>query len=115
MMSYWAEFAYNGAPRSGRAGDLPLWSPWDPQPGAEKRLVLDTEEDGGTRMASGILSRADVIRAVDADARLPDQRHKCGVYRELASWSRGMTPEEYPTAGSRGCAEYPFDAYPWQD
>ncbi len=115
MMSYWAEFAYSGAPRSGRAGDLPLWSPWDPRPGAEKRLILDTEADGGARMASGTLSRADVIRAVDTDPRLPDQRDKCGVYYELASWSRGMTPEQYPTAGSQGCAEYPFDAHPWQD
>jgi hypothetical protein len=65
-------------------------------------------------MASGTLSRADVIHAVDADPRLPDQRDKCGVYRELAIWARGMTPEEYATAGSQGCADYPFDAYPWE-
>jgi hypothetical protein len=91
------------------------WSPWDPRPGAEKRLILDTEADGGVRMASGTLSRADVIHAVDTDPRLPDQRARCGVYRELASWARGMTPEEYPTAGSRGCVNYPFDAYPWEE
>jgi para-nitrobenzyl esterase len=115
MMSYWAEFAYSGAPRSGRAGDLPLWMPWNPQPGTEKRLILDTEAAGGVRMLSGTLSRADVIDAVEADLRLPRQRDKCGVYFELASWARAMTPEEYPTAGAQGCAEYPFDAHPWED
>jgi len=118
MMSYWAEFAYSGAPgrgRAGRAGELPLWKPWNPRPGTKKRLVLDTDADGGVRMASGTLSRADVVRAVDADPRLADQRARCGVYHALASWSRGMTPEEYPTAGSQGCASYPFDAHPWEE
>ena len=30
MMSYWAEFAYNGDPDRGRNGDLVDWESWDP-------------------------------------------------------------------------------------
>jgi para-nitrobenzyl esterase len=115
MMSYWAQFAYAGTPGRGRAGDLPPWQPWDPRPDGEKLLVFDTQADGGIRMAGGTVSREDVIRAVDTDPRLPGQREKCAVYRQLASWSRGFSTEEYETAGSRGCAEYPYDGYPWPD
>jgi hypothetical protein len=65
-------------------------------------------------MSSDTLTGASVLAAVDADPRLPAQREKCTIYRELATWSRGFTKKDYPTAGAKGCAEYPFDAYPWR-
>jgi len=55
-----------------------------------------------------------VIAAVDDDSRLPTQGEKCTIFRELAGWSAGFTRKDYPTAGRHGCAQYPFDAYPWQ-
>jgi hypothetical protein len=36
------------------------------------------------------------------------------VYRELASWSRGMDPADYESAGRDGCKEYPIDEFPWE-
>lgn len=114
MMSYWAEFAYNGDPGRGRDGTLPRWSSWDPAPSGLKFLVLDTDRDGGIRMTADALTSAGVLAAVDDDPRLVTQKDKCMIYRELADWSRGFTKREYASAGRRGCAEYPFDTYPWE-
>lgn len=114
MMSYWAEFAYRGAPGGGRDGDLPDWQPWGDAGAANPGfLVFDT---GLLKMSTDVVTRAGVLAAVDDDPRLPTQRDKCAVFRELARWSsRGLPQHEYPTAGRQGCAQYPFDAYPWQD
>jgi para-nitrobenzyl esterase len=111
MSSYWAEFAAAGAPDRGRDGSLPEWTAWS---GASPRfLVFDTPEDGGLRMESGALTEAGVLRAVDEDPRLPTQRDRCRIFRELADWGRSLTRESYVNAGRLGCADYPFDAYPW--
>jgi para-nitrobenzyl esterase len=115
MRSYWAQFAWSGAPGQGRSGDLPAWQAWSPRPDGEKRLVLDTQAGGGVRMAPGALSRAQVIAAVDTDPRLPDQRAKCGVFRELALHERGVSPDRYETVGEAGCSAYPLDAHPWDE
>lgn len=116
MMSYWVEFADRGAPGRGRGGGLPEWTPWDDSaPTAPKAILFDTEAGGGVRMSSESVTEASVLAAVDSDPRLPTQRDKCMVFRELAVWSAGITQEEYPKAGQRGCAEYPFDGYPWEE
>jgi len=115
MMSYWAQFADAGKPGSGRKGDLPAWKPYDPRPDTEKVMILDTEADGGVRMAADAATREEVIAAVDQDPRLETQRDRCRVYYQLAQWSRGFDRKDYPRAGSQGCAEYPFDDYPWDD
>jgi para-nitrobenzyl esterase len=115
MMSYWAEFAYRGAPGRGRDGQLPDWAAWDNgSAGSPKFLVLDTPAGGGLRMSADTVTAAGVLAAVDSDARLPTQRDKCRIFRELATWSRGLKEQDYPTAGTKGCAEYPFDTYPWR-
>jgi len=111
MMSYWAEFAYHGAPGRGRDQQLTEW-PAVASSGA-KFMILDTPAGGGVRSSSDALTQASVLAAVDADPRLPTQRDKCIIFRELASWSGNFTKKDYPTAGSHGCAEYPFDSYPW--
>jgi para-nitrobenzyl esterase len=108
MMSYWAEFARTGAPGRGRGGDLPAWEPW-----ADGRsMVFDTPAGGGVRMTAGIETREHVIADVDADARLPTQRDRCRVFREVADFGRMLTRADYPHAGREGCAEFPYDAYP---
>jgi len=114
IISYWANFAYGGDPGTGRSGELPEWKPWDPRPQAEKFAVLDTEADGGVRMASdGPLTPEGVLAEVDRDPRLADLRRRCTVYYQLARHSRGFGLDEYPTAGSEGCAAYPAEGYPW--
>ena len=64
-------------------------------------------------MSADAVTAAGVLAAVDDDPRLPTQRDKCMIYRDLAQWSRGFTKKDYPTAGRQGCKEYPFDTYPW--
>jgi para-nitrobenzyl esterase len=116
MMSYWAEFAYKGAPGRGRDGGLPQWTPWDgATPASPKFLVFDTAAGGGLRPSADALTQKGVLAAVDADSRLPKQRDKCLIFRELAARSTGFTKRDYPTAGQKGCAEYPFDTYPWDE
>jgi para-nitrobenzyl esterase len=114
MQSYWTQFALSGDPGRGRDGELPLWKPWSRRPGGEKYLRLDTAAGGGIQMASSGASRAGVVLAVDKDPRLPSVRDKCGVYYELARFGRGFRRADYPTAGTAGCAEYPFEDFPWE-
>ena len=114
MMSYWAEFAYRGSPGRGRDGHQPEWPAWnDETPTSPKFMVLDTAAGGGVRMSSESIAQAGVLAAVDTDSRLPTQRDKCVIFRELANWSRGFSKKDYPTAGKNGCKEYPFETYPW--
>ncbi|MFI5396931.1 MAG: carboxylesterase/lipase family protein [Candidatus Binatia bacterium] len=124
MMSYWAEFAYAGAPGHGRDGRLREWTPWGESSAASpggtsasgtspKFVIFNTAAGGGVRMLSDAVTRASVLAAIDADPRLPTQREKCMIFRELTSWSMGMTKKDYPTAGRNGCAAFPFDTYPW--
>ena len=115
MMSYWAEFAYSGAPGRSRDGQQPQWSAWDNSaPTNPKFIILDTPAGGGVRMtSSGTQTAAGVLAAVDTDPRLPTQRDKCMIFHDLVNRSRTFTRKEYPTAGKSGCAAYPFDTYPW--
>ena len=113
MMAYWAQFARTGAPGRGGDAGLPLWAAWDNAPARPTCMVLDTPDGGGLRMIGDVLTRGAVIAAIDADPRLPTQRDKCMTYRNLAAWSRGFTRKDYPTAGTTGCAEFPYEAYPW--
>jgi para-nitrobenzyl esterase len=112
MMSYWAEFAYTGDPGRGRRDDLSVWSSWDPSsPDAPKFMVFDTEADGGLRMASEAVSEASILARVDDDPRLASQRDRCEIFAELARHSDGFEPEDYPTAGRQGCAEFPLEEF----
>ncbi|MBU0993283.1 MAG: carboxylesterase family protein [Proteobacteria bacterium] len=43
MMTYYSQFAKTGNPNSGD-NDLFYWSPWNPEKGADKRIVFDTGE-----------------------------------------------------------------------
>jgi Carboxylesterase family len=112
MMGYWAQFARTGDPGQGTDGTQPLWPRRD---GTPRYLVLDTPAGGGVRTSTDGVTSASVVAAVDADARLRTQRDKCRVFRTLASWGRGFDRADYPTAGAHGCAQYPFDSFPWPD
>ncbi|HJQ84786.1 MAG TPA: carboxylesterase family protein [Candidatus Binatia bacterium] len=110
MMSYWAAFAAAGDPGSGRRGELPRWEAWAGEDGRPTFLVLDTPAGGGIRMAPGALTKAAVVAEIDRDPRLPTQREKCRELAALATFSGHFTKEEYPSAGARGCRDYPLEA-----
>jgi para-nitrobenzyl esterase len=113
MMSYWASFARSGDPGRGARGELPAWTAWDGRPQGHKFMILDTEAGGGLRMGSDPVTVESVLASVEADPRLANQRDRCRVYHELAAWGGGFGPKDYPTAGRQGCAEYPYDQFPW--
>ncbi len=112
MMGYWSQFARTGDPGRGPGDTEPAWLPWRDGP---RFLIFDTAADGGVRPSSDGVTREAVIAAVDADPRLPTQRDKCRVFRSLAAWSRGLPRAQYATAGAKGCADYPFETFPWPD
>jgi para-nitrobenzyl esterase len=114
MMSYWAAFAANGDPGRGRDGSLPAWTAWDGRPGAPKTQLLDTTAGGGVRMISEVTTKDGVLASVEADSRLASKTDRCWVYRELAARWRGVTKDDYPKLGREGCADHPFDQFPWK-
>jgi hypothetical protein len=114
MMSYWVQLAKTGAPGQGTGGDRPEWTAWDDSRAeAPRYLLLRTNDRGGLRMASQPERREQILSDVDSDPRLPTQRERCRVFREFAGFGNGLSRGEYPTADAKGCAEFPFDGYPW--
>jgi para-nitrobenzyl esterase len=110
MMSYWANFAYEGDPGRGRDGSLPRWGAWDDSsPAAPKFLVLDAPDGGGIRASSEALTRAGVVAAVELDPRLPDWKRKCEQLAEFVRFGRSLTLEEYAAANGGACGPYPGD------
>jgi para-nitrobenzyl esterase len=85
MMSYWANFAYTGAPGRGRDGDLPAWTPWDPS-GPAKYAVLDTPEGGGVRMEGKTDSLAAIVAEIQSDPRLATEQARCATIAAVADW-----------------------------
>ena len=100
MMSYWAEFAYSGAPGRGRQGALPEWSAWGTAGG--RFLVLDTPADGGIRMSSKTVSSEDVIARL-GESPLLAQGERCALFRDLFAGSVDWNDEVYLALGSEGC------------
>lgn len=106
MMAYWAEFARTGRPGRGGRDELPEWPRWSAEGGpAANVLVLDSETDGGIRIAQTNLSRELVIAAVDAETGL-EQAEKCALFFDLFADRPDWDPEEYGRIGRLGCADY---------
>jgi para-nitrobenzyl esterase len=114
MRAYWVQFAASGRPERGPNADLPEWRAWNGREGEPKALIFDTQADGGIRMTAESVTPDSVLAAVEQDRRLVTQRDRCWVYREIATRSRGFGTEDYDEAGRDGCAEFPFDEFPWQ-
>lgn len=79
MMSYWAEFAYNGDPNKGRKGDLTDWESWDPSEDSNKFIVFDSKFDGGIRMTEDSLTEESLIEMLAMDDRIKDKKWKCEI------------------------------------
>jgi para-nitrobenzyl esterase len=99
MQSYWGEFAWTGAPGSGRDGRQPAWTAWDPsQTTASKYIVFDTAAGGGIRMAHETESTSAIIAELSGDASF-DGAARCAM---LAEWTRDV-PTVVARAQSLGC------------
>ncbi len=109
MMSYWTEFATTGRPASGRDGKLTPWPAWNRA--TPTFLVLDGDDGGGgIRPSTEMVSRFDVLDAIEHDQRLPTERDRCLLYRELV-YGPGELPRTYYDSK---CPNHPFDAFPWR-
>jgi para-nitrobenzyl esterase len=112
MSSYWAEFAYSGAPRKGRDGEQPEWLPWgDSQAEGGKFIIFDTPSDGGIRMSSDTIGLEDVRDRLLAETGLRNQEEHCEIYAIGLADSELWDDEEYASLGREGCRNYPKQNY----
>ncbi len=112
MMSYWAEFAYHGTPARGRSGNLPEWTPWHHDKPA--LMLLDTEIDGGLRMAQSQVTAQSLKDRLAADTSLESQKQRCQLYVSLFLTGFQTTDfwnqQEYEELGQGGCRQFnPFE------
>ncbi|MDJ0790096.1 MAG: carboxylesterase family protein [Myxococcota bacterium] len=115
MMSYWAQFAATGSPGSGRRGDLAEWRAWDDGSDGDPRfLVLDTEQDGGLRMASEEITMEGVIAEAMSDPRFTERRDLCAWIYAVIQWE-DISAEIYPGAEGAACSAFAYDDYPWAE
>ncbi len=112
MMSYWAEFAYNGSPGQGRAGDLPLWKNWNNEPAKEKMMVFDTAEDGGVRMSGDYVTFQKLVSRIEKDQTLASQEAKCRLFVRMFYDRFEWDQTTYENLGDSGCGSFnPEDLY----
>jgi para-nitrobenzyl esterase len=78
MMSYWAQFAYSGAPARGRTDDLPLWQVRSAANGPTT-MLLDTQLGGGLRMTNKRVSISQILTELTQDPRLENDKERCMV------------------------------------
>jgi len=77
MMSYWAEFAYNGDPGNGRSNDLPVWNSWSEiNEQSPRYIIFDSYRDRGIRMSSKNLTKESLFLQIAEDENLND-KYKC--------------------------------------
>ena len=102
MMSYWAEFAYNGAPGRGRDGTEVPWLAWGED--GKTSIVLDTPTDGGIRMDDEVVTHESLKAELIADASMPQGRERCELYVRLFRRAGLFDDGEYQDLG---CAAFP--------
>jgi carboxylesterase type B len=110
MSSYWAEFAYNGDPGTGRTGVEPLWTAWDNgTPDSDKFVILDTSSDGGIRMSSDSVTLERLYQDLLNETGFTNQKQHCGMYVLLFADTALWSDDDYLHLGAEGCAAYPVE------
>ena len=110
MMSYWAEFAYTGAPGRGRQGDLVKWDPW--RNTGDNLMLFDESKGGGLRMSEVRTNVTDIKQKLINDAVLSSQKERCRAYATLFlhgyQTSDFYSEDEYRALG---CADFPVGTF----
>jgi para-nitrobenzyl esterase len=102
MMSYWAEFAYNGNPGKGRSGNEVAWSHWqNGSDDADRLLVFDTESDRGIRMSPERSTLEQIKQQFLADTSYSQEEH-CNAY-QLMFRGAAFNQQEFENLGAAGC------------
>jgi para-nitrobenzyl esterase len=113
MSSYWAEFAYTGAPGKGRDRREVEWKAWDNAAGGHKFIILDTPGDKGIRMSSDAVRLADLKQEVLKETRFRSQEKHCEAYVSIFGKHESWDDDEYENLGKEGCREYPKERFGW--
>ena len=106
MMSYWAEFAYSGAPGRGRDGNEIPWLPWGTD--GKTSILLDTADDGGIRMDDALVTAESIKAELLADSGFANKEDHCSVYVRTFRDSDLFDQREYEQIG---CAEFPPERF----
>ena len=85
MRSYWAEFAWQGNPGTGRRGDLPEWPNWDHS--HPRFAILDTPAGGGVRMSKGRDSATEIAETILEDASYESLERRCQALASIYNWA----------------------------
>jgi para-nitrobenzyl esterase len=104
MMSYWAEFAYNGKPGRGRDGREQEWTGWVNKGEDSKRLmILDSALGNGIRMSPERISIDELKQRLFSDTSFADQEEYCLAYKSLFL-GVDFDAAEYESLGEGGCS-----------
>ena len=103
MSSYWAQFAYKGAPGKGISGLDPEWSAWDKMPEGDKFIIFDSLEGGGIRMSKDIITMQSLKARLLSETEFPSQKDYCALYTKLFAGTDLWSEEEYLHLGKCGC------------
>jgi para-nitrobenzyl esterase len=106
MMSYWAAFAYTGAPSRGRRDALIQWQPWNNT--REQFMIFDSSNDGGIRMVQGALSYTDLKSRLSADTAIAELVDRCRLYVQMFARRPQWDQNEYLQIG---CEAYPPSSF----
>lgn len=106
MMSYWAEFAYNGNPGRGRGKNLPQWTPWSNQKGYNRMIVFDTDDDRGIRMSPAHVTFKSLVARIESDETLTTQKEKCRMFVRIFHGRFEWDLSTYNSLGGQGCRQF---------
>ena len=110
MSSYWAEFAYNGDPGTGRSGTELPWTTWDSSaPENDKFIIFDTSADAGIRMTAETITLEGLYQDLLSETGFTNQEQHCGMYVQLFQGTALWNEEDYLSLGEEGCAAYPVE------
>ncbi len=102
MSSYWTEFARHGHPSKGLNGIAPKWEPWGGVPTGQF-LIFDTDDDGGLRMSSDVVTLEKLKHRLLADNRFESSVKRSQMYDCLFNNSRLWNQQEYEEMGGGIC------------
>ncbi len=116
MVSYWAEFAYNGNPGRGRNDGMVKWQSWQGDSAREsggQLMVFDSAADGGVRMERNFLNFYELKERLKEDSSFQSNRERCMLYTQMFFYTDEFITTEY---ADLGCAQFnpeQFGAYVW--
>ena len=78
MSNYWATFARDGDPGAGTIEGLPRWTPWGEA--GQHRMIFDSTNDAGIRMANGIITPESMLAEFIEDTGFGSEQVQCETY-----------------------------------